>query len=54
MGTVRRHNTKEYLVVETIVKEVVSQVTTMAVNDKEAVVSPAASFLLCIAIEYLL
>jgi hypothetical protein len=41
-------------VVETVVEEVVSQVTTMAVDDKEAVVSPAASFLLRTAVEYLL
>jgi hypothetical protein len=38
----------------TVVLEVLSYITTVAVEDKELVISPAASFLLCTTVKNLL
>jgi hypothetical protein len=54
MGTIRRHNSEEYPVKVTVVLEVLSHITTVAVEDKEPVISPAASFLLRTTVKNLL
>jgi hypothetical protein len=54
MGTIRRHNSKEYLVKVTVVLKVLSHITTVAVEDEEPVISPAASFLLRTTVKNLL
>jgi hypothetical protein len=54
IGTVRQHNSKEYLVKVTVVLKVLSYITTVAVKDKELVISPAASFLLRTTVKNLL
>jgi hypothetical protein len=51
---VRQHNSKEYLVKVIVVLKVLSYITTVAVKDKELVISPAASFLLCTTVKNLL
>jgi hypothetical protein len=54
VSTVRRHNSQEYLLVVIVVDEVVCHMTTMTVENEEAPISPAASLLLCAAVENLL
>jgi hypothetical protein len=51
---VRRHNSKEYPVLITVVNEVHSQVTAMTVNNKEPPVPPIPRFFLCAAVVHLL
>jgi hypothetical protein len=54
MSVVRRHNSKEYPVLITVVNEVYSQVTAMAVDDKKPPVPPIPRFFLCAAVLHLL
>jgi hypothetical protein len=51
---VRRHNSEEYLVKVIVVLEVLSYITTVAIKDKELVISPAVSFLLRTTVKNLL